>query len=153
SEADLMMQAESLGGLVNAYTSTDHLCYHATTSSDLAMDALALLANYVVAPHLSQAVFDRELGVVQRELERDRDDPDTQLEELLNELVHPGHPLAAPVIGYRDRLITLRREDMAAFHARVHTGSNVVIVVVGDIDFDAMQATAARAFDGLPRGT
>lgn len=152
SEADLLRLADDLGGLVNAYTTTDHICYHASVSADRTHDALDMLAQYVVAPRLSNAVFQRELGVVQRELERDRDDPETQLEELVQELLFEGHPHAAPVIGYRDRLVSLTHDDLVAHHARVHSGENVVVVIAGDIDVDSVAQAIATTFDGLARG-
>ncbi|MCB9853764.1 MAG: insulinase family protein [Phycisphaerales bacterium] len=152
SEEDLLRLADDLGGLVNAYTTTDHICYHANVSADRTRDAIDMLAQYVVAPKMSRAVFQRELGVVQRELERDRDDPETQLEELVQELLFEGHPHAAPVIGYRDRLLSLTYEDLLAYHARVHSGENVVIVIAGDIDVETIADDVATIFAGLVRG-
>lgn len=152
SEGELMQLADELGGLVNAYTTTDHICYHANVAAEGTVASLNLLAQYVVAPRLSREVFDRELGVVQRELERDRDDPETQLEELVQELLYEGRPHAAPVIGYRDRLVTLTHADLVAHHQRVHTGENVIVVVAGDIGIDAISSAIAASFSGLSRG-
>lgn len=152
SEEDMLRLADELGGLVNAYTTTDHICYHANVASERTRDALDMLAQYVVAPRMSRAVFERELGVVQRELERDRDDPETQLEELVQELLYDGHPHAAPVIGYRDRLVSLTHEDLIARHEQVHTGENVIVVIAGDIEIDATSASIAAIFASLKRG-
>ncbi len=152
SEADLLKLADALGGLVNAYTTTDHICYHATVEGDQTPAALDMLGQYVVSPRLSAEVFHRELGVVQRELERDRDDPETQLEELVQELLYEGHPHAAPVIGYRDRLVTLTHEDLIAHDKRVHSGENVIVVVAGDIDIDDISTLVCDIFKGLARG-
>ncbi|MCA9254425.1 MAG: insulinase family protein [Phycisphaerales bacterium] len=152
TEEAMLRLADDLGGLVNAYTTTDHICYHANVSADRTRDALDMLPQYVVAPHLSRAVFQRELGVVQRELERDRDDPETQLEELVQELLYDGHPHAAPVIGYRDRLLSLTYEDLVAHNHRVHCGENIVVVIAGEIELDAMTDGVAALFETLPRG-
>lgn len=152
SESDLLELADDLGGLVNAYTTMDHICYHANVAAAQAGDALEMLGQYVVAPHLSRAVFDRELGVVQRELERDRDDPETQLEELVQGLLYEGHPHAAPVIGYRERLVTLTHEDLLRRHGAVHAGENLVVVIAGEIDIDAVSERISTLFAQTPRG-
>lgn len=151
SERELVEISDAIGGLSNAYTSVDHICHHVTTARENLAHAVEVFADFVTRPLLSKAVFERELGVVQRELERDRDDPDVQLDELLHETIYSGHPLQHPVIGHRNRLLELTHEDILAYHRKVHAADNIVVVIAGDIDLDAAQAIVARAFEGLSR--
>lgn len=151
SERELTDLADSIGGLVNAYTAHDHICFHATTAVDDFPTALELLADWIVYPAFTPEVFRRELGVVQRELERDRDEPETQLEEILHAALYRGHPMAYPVIGFRESLLTLTHDDIVAYHHRFHSADRTTLVVAGDIEInDAVKAVAA-AFRDLPR--
>ncbi len=151
TERELVEISDAIGGLSNAYTSVDHICHHVTTARENLEQAVEVFADFLTQPLLSKAVFERELGVVQRELERDRDDPDVQLDELLHENIYSGHPLQHPVIGHRNRLLELTHEDILAYHRQVHAADNVVVVIAGDIDLDHAQTIVARAFDGLVR--
>ncbi len=151
SEQALLELADSIGGLVNAYTACDHICYHANVSCEHLATVVKLLADWVVRPALSREVFARELGVVQRELERDRDDPETQLEELLHELVYRGHPLRHPVIGHPAGLGRLTHEDLVGHHGRVHSPENITVAIAGDVLLDESVGVVQAAFAGLER--
>ncbi len=151
TERDILTLCDALGGLVNAYTSDDHICYHAVTSRERFSTTVGLLADWAVRPAMTEAVFRRERGVVLRELERDRDDPQTQLEELLAAAVYRGHPLQYPIIGYREAIERLTLKDLVGYHARTHVPGNIVVVIVGDVEPDFALATVRSAFAGISR--
>jgi len=151
TEKQLIEQADELGGLCNAYTSCDHICYFINTPVENMAGAVDLLAGYVVRPELSEAVFRRELGVVQRELERDRDDPDVQLEELFHEIMYPGHPMRHTIIGHREQLLALRYDDIVRFHAIAHAPENIVVVIAADAPADHVVRLVCGAFGDLRR--
>ncbi|MFQ5429889.1 MAG: M16 family metallopeptidase, partial [Phycisphaerae bacterium] len=146
SEAELLSLGESLGGLVNAYTAVDHICHHVTVSPEHIPHAIEMFADYVTGPRLSQAVFERERIVVLRELEQDRDDPEAQLEEMLSGILYRGHPLAYPVIGRREGVAALTREDLLNYYRQTHVPDGVVVVIAGDLDPDATARTILEAF-------
>jgi|GEM_PF-3464012 len=152
SEADMLRVADEMGGLMNAYTSVDHLCYYGTAPIEQVDDLMSVLADYAIRPHLSQAVFERELGVVQRELERDRDDPDVQLEEIAGELAYRGHPLAQPIIGHRSLLTALTHQDLIDWYRTTHGGENAIVVIAGAIDPTEALARIGKHMADLPRG-
>lgn len=147
-EAELLALGDSVGGLVNAYTCCDHICHHAITARENLATVVEMFADYVTCPRLSQEVFDREMGVVQRELERDRDDPETRLDEMLHEVMYRGHPMQYPVIGLRPALVGLRRDDLLAYYQQTHKPENVVAVITGDISLDDAASVVAAAFAG-----
>ncbi len=153
NEADLLRIADEMGGLMNAYTSVDHLCYHGTAPVEQMDRLMGVLADYTIRPHLSTAVFERELGVVQRELERDRDDPDVQLEEIAGELAYRGHPLAQPIIGQRSLLTALTHGDLIDWYRCTHGGENTIVVIAGAVDPNEAMTCMAKYMSDLPRGT
>ncbi|MCZ6683383.1 MAG: pitrilysin family protein, partial [Planctomycetota bacterium] len=151
TEREIGELSEAIGGLINAYTCDDHICYHATSRREHLQTAVELLADWTARPALSDRVFDRELGIVQRELERDRDEPDTQLDELIHEVMYPRHPVRYPIIGHRESLMRLTARDLANYHARTHVPDNVVVVLVGDLDIERALPAVCRAFAGFER--
>ncbi|RIK66250.1 MAG: hypothetical protein DCC65_10585 [Planctomycetota bacterium] len=148
-EAAIMALGDSIGGLNNAYTSVDHMCYHVTAESRHLAEALELVADWIVRPTLSRQVFEREMGVVRREWESDRDDPQTLLDELLYETVYRKHPLGHPVIGRAESLERLSYEDVVEYHRRTHVPSGCVLVIAGQVDIEAGLKAAVQAFDGF----
>lgn len=150
-EREMGRIGESMGGLINAYTTTDHICHHVGTTRENLSTAVEVFSDLLIRPLLSRAVFEREMGVVQRELERDRDEPDTQLEEMLYEVAYIGHPLQYPVIGHRTGLISLTHDDVLAYHRQLHVPDNIFVVIVGDIDLDEAVEAVATHFEAMQR--
>ena len=63
----------------------------------------------------------------------------------------PDHPYGRPADELSYARIT--RRDVAAYHARMYTGKNVIVAVAGTFDPDAARPKLTRAFSELPGGT
>lgn len=151
TEAEIWTISESIGGLTNAYTAQDHICYHVSAPREHTQTCIEMLADWTVRPDLSEAVFRREIGVVLRELERDRDDPAVQLDEMLYQTMYPRHPMRHPVIGYPDAIVRLKHSELVEFHRRTHAADNCVVVACGALDVDETMAWIGEAFSGFER--
>src|SRR3989475_3943792 len=73
SAADSRRILEEIGNNTNAYTTVDHTAYYINTTTAHWRTALELLADWMFHSSITPAEFEREKGVVQRELEQDRD--------------------------------------------------------------------------------
>jgi len=73
TEAEGRQLLESIGNNSNAYTTKEHTCFYINTASRYFDTALDLLSDWVGNASFPQADFDREMAVVQRELEKLRD--------------------------------------------------------------------------------
>lgn len=142
---------DEIGGNANAYTSYDVTCYYINTAREHAATAVSLLGNWITAPIFPEEAFDREWGVVQRELERDVDDPDRQVFYLMMETMYPGHPARFPIIGHQPVVQTLKKEDIVGYYHRMYVPDNIVVAIVGDIDLDQMLGTVSKKFAGFKR--
>ncbi len=141
-----------IGGQANAYTTLDHTCYYISASSSRTDECIDLVADWLVRPRFTKADFEREHGVVQRELEKGRDEPNRQAWYAHMANAFRGHPAAVPVIGYAEPLAALTWEDIRAYHERMYIPQNTIFVVVGDVEIDHVLGEAREAFAGWPRG-
>lgn len=71
------------------------------------------------------------------------DDLDRHVYDLLHEKVFADHGLRWPVLGYKHTVEALTRQNMADYHAQYYSPSNVVLIVAGNVDPDAVLKTAA----------
>ena len=77
------------------------------------------------------------------------DDPETKLEEAIDELALTVHPYRYPVVGRREDLAHLTLADLRAFYSDHYGPDNAILVVAGDVDQDRVLAEAGRLFGGL----
>lgn len=125
---------EAIGNNANAYTTADHTAYHINTSTEHWRTALELLGDWMLNSSITPEEFEREKGVVQRELEQGLDDPGQVLTQIALEARFKIHPGRYPVIGYKELVQKVTREDLLTYYQRMYTPNNMTLVVVGDID-------------------
>jgi zinc protease len=151
SEEESRILLLKIGGDSNAYTTYDHTAYYINTASKYLDTAVDLLSDWITRPAFPDSEFQRELGVVQRELERSQDDPDTQLHQLTMKLLFADHPAQFPVIGYKQDIQTLTKADVVNYWRNRYIPDSVIVSVCGDIDLDQAQATVLKYFADFTR--
>lgn len=137
---------ESIGNNANAYTTEDHTAYYIHTTSDHWATALDLLADWMLNSTIAETEFLREKGVVQREIEQDLDNPQRRLWQLSRETQYKVHPARYPVIGYKELVQQVSRDDLLTYYRRMYAPNNMILVVVGDVDTQDAVARIRMAF-------
>lgn len=78
--------------------------------------------------------------------------PDNFLEVLEEKTVYAGHPYAVSPNGTIDTISKLKVEDLRAYHKKVMQTSQLLLVIVGDLEPQAIQRKVAATLGKLPRG-
>src|SRR5215831_14591918 len=133
SEAESRRLVEAIGNNSNAYTTVDHTAYYINTTTEHWRTALELLADWMLYSSIAPEEFEREKGVVQRELEQDLDNPEQMLAQIAMETRFQVHPVRYPVIGYKELVQKVTRDDLVRYYQRMYTPNNLLLVVVGDV--------------------
>lgn len=97
---------------------------------------------------LAPAVFEREREVVRNELRQRQDRDDAA--PLDAALFPPTHPYHRGVIGTLSSLDAITLADVCEFYAGRYTPENAVMVVVGAVELNQVQALSNRMLRGLP---
>lgn len=64
------------------------------------------------------------------------DDPSDVAFEQFTQSVFEGHPLERPVLGTRDSIRAMTRDDIAGYHHRRYTPGSSVVAMAGSVDHD-----------------
>ncbi|MGQ9862061.1 MAG: M16 family metallopeptidase [Thiobacillaceae bacterium] len=138
------------GGRENAFTSRDHTVYHQTLQADRLELAFRLEADRMVNLLLSPEEYAKEIQVVMEERRlRTEDDPQALLYEALMATAYMTHPYRHPVIGWMDDLKHMRLEDARDWYHRWYAPNNATLVVVGDVQPEAVFALAEKYFGAI----
>lgn len=138
-----------IGGQSNAYTSLARTCYYISATSSKTNECIDLIADWMARPEITQSDFNREHGVVQRELEMGKDDSNRQLWYAQAANIFQNHPAGVPVIGYAEPLSKLTYQDVLEYHSKTYIPQNMVFVVVGDVDTQQVLDKICKAFAGF----
>ncbi len=85
-------------------------------------------------------------------LRDDEDNPDGFLQVLQDRVIYAKHPYANDVRGTLDTISRFTAADLRAYHQKVIQTSQLLLVVVGDLDAKDLQKRIADSFGRLPRG-
>lgn len=125
---------ETKGAITNAATSKDFTHYYITIPSkdfDLAME---LHADMMLNPMIPRNEMEKERKVVLEEISKDLNSPEKLLQENLNSMLYTKHPYKRRVIGRSDVIETISRERVLDFYNSHYAPSNMVTIVIGDVD-------------------
>ncbi|MBP6507958.1 MAG: insulinase family protein, partial [Opitutaceae bacterium] len=148
---DISATVQAHGGDINAYTTFDRTVYYIDLPSAAVDTAVELLADMVLHSTLPADEVAREKDVILREIAMGQDDPDHRLGETLFETTFHAHPYRYPIIGHREVFAAVTREDLWEYYRKRYVPNNLVVVVVGDIDLDAAEASVVRHFGAAKR--
>jgi len=125
---------ETKGAITNAATSKDFTHYYITIPSkdfDMAMD---LHADMMMNPLIPRNEMEKERKVVLEEINKDLTSPNKILYENLNSMLFKTHPYKRRVIGKSGVIETITRDNVLNFYNSHYSPSNMVTVVIGDVD-------------------
>lgn len=146
------LDAERLGADVNAHTDKDHTAYHMQGLAQHAGQFIRMLGDIVQNSTFPQDELTREREVILQEFLEDGDDALSAAYKLFDQACFGSHAIAQPVIGTRDCIERVSRDDLLGYVQRQYSGANVVVGVAGNIDPAVMVEHAREAFGKMTPG-
>ncbi len=121
-----------MGGTDNAFTTLDVTTYHQeVAASDLATAMRMEADRFVNALIPADQVGPEHEVVLEERRQRTDVSPRARFREALTAALWGSHPRGRPVIGSRDDIRAIGREDLVAFHLARYAPGNCVLVVQG----------------------
>jgi predicted Zn-dependent peptidase len=102
-------------------------------------------------PRFDADGLERERGVILEELKESIDSPQDRVGLILNELMWPGQALGRDIIGSRESINGLNRNDMLKYMMECYGPGNSVVAIAGDLDHDDIISAVEEAFSGWPK--
>jgi predicted Zn-dependent peptidase len=150
SAQQIAEEVEAVGGEMNAFTTREHTAYYIRLLDESVDLALDILSDVVWAPAFRPDEVDCERQVILEEIRMHGDTPDELVHSLFSEALFPGQPVGREVLGDRDAIVAMTRDEIAQFHGHHYRAGNLVVAAAGNLDHDRMvDAIAARFTGGL----
>jgi zinc protease len=138
------------GGDENAFTGRDYTAYFQTLAKDRLAVSLELEADRMRNLLLLEEEFLKEVEVVKEERRmRTEDNPNSLTFEQFNTVAYEASPYRIPVIGWMSDLDALQVDDLRTWYRKWYAPNNATLVVVGDVEPQAVVELAERYFGPL----
>jgi zinc protease len=139
-----------VGGNENAFTSTDYTGYFQRVPREQLARMMEFEADRMTGLVLKDENVLPERDVVLEEFNmRVANNPDARLTEQIMAALYLNHPYGRPVIGWRQEIEKLDREDALAFYKRFYAPNNATLVIAGDVDAKELRPLVERTFGAV----
>ena len=152
SARDISEQIESVGGVLNAYTSREQTAFHARILKDDVPLALDIVGDILTNPAFAADEIEKERQVVLQELGQARDTPDDIVFDHLQSAIFKDQPLGWPILGEEKTVNAFDREMLKGYMATGYRAGGMTLVASGKVEHAAMVKLAADKCGGLVAG-
>jgi zinc protease len=140
-----------VGGNENAFTSTDYTGYFQRVPRDQLARMMEFEADRMTGLILKDENVLPERDVVLEEFNmRVANNPDARLTEQIMAALYLNHPYGRPVIGWRQEIEKLDREDALAFYKRFYAPNNAILIIAGDVEAAEVRPLVEKFYGPIP---
>src|SRR5256884_1130308 len=107
-------EMDSVGGMLDAFTSKEQICFNAKVLDEHLPIAFDVIADLVLRPKFDSEDVKKERKVVLEEIKMDLDNPEYLLHEIFTRGFWPGHPLGRPILGTPETVKKFNRDALCA---------------------------------------
>jgi predicted Zn-dependent peptidase len=139
---------DAIGAESNAFTTKESTCYWVRLLDQDLATGFDVLSEMIQRPAFRQNEIDAERQVVIEEINMNEDDPDDVSFENFSTVVFVDHPLEAPVLGTRDSIRAMTRDDILGYWKRRYGAGSMVVAAAGSVDHETVVDMVAERFGG-----
>jgi predicted Zn-dependent peptidase len=143
---EIAKEIDSVGGVLNAFTSREFSCYYAKVLAKRLPLAIDLLSDIVLHSVLDPDEIEKERRVILQEIHMVDDTPDDQVHELFCQTFWENHPLGHSILGTWETVGNISRDHLLSFLEDRYCGKNILICAAGDLKHEQLVENIDRAF-------
>lgn len=144
---DIAEQLDRIGGVYNAFTSKEYMGFWVKVDSAHYEIALDILSDIIFNSQMEEKNIILEKKVVLEEINMVRDNPQSYIFDLWEELLYGGdQPAGWPILGTKASLGRIARKDLLAYAKKQFNGENAVVVAAGDFSGKKISAAVEKYF-------
>ena len=137
---------ENVGGELNAFTTKEETCIHASFLKEHIDKAMDLFADVIFNSTFPENEMEKEKEVILDEINSYRDTPADEIFDEFENLIYRGHQLGRNILGTIDLVEHYTRDDIVKFRNRHYAPDRMVLACIGNISFDAFLKLATKYF-------
>ena len=149
STSQILNRLELVGADLNAYTTKEYTCIHASLLRQHLERTMDLFEDILFHSTFPEDEMEKERGVILDEIASYLDQPEEAIQDDFEALLFKGHPIGENILGTPETVAKLDINDIKAFTAATHNTNEMVFAVFGDYDFSKIIKLGEKYFGGV----
>lgn len=141
---------ENVGGDINAYTTKEKICFHASVLNNYTDRAIELLTDICFASTFPEKSIQKEKEVILEEMAMYLDSPDEAILDEFDEIVYPNHPIGRNILGTTESVSGFTREDLQQFINQNIDTERIILSITSSDKFDKIKKMAEKWLGNIP---
>ncbi|WP_207429298.1 pitrilysin family protein [Pedobacter sp. SYSU D00535] len=146
----ILNRLESVGGDLNAYTTKEYTCIHASFLNPHLERALDLFEDLVFHSTFPLNEMAKEKSVILDEIASYQDQPEEAIQDDFEDLLFAGHELGRNILGTEETVKALEQTDILHFLASNYNTEEIVVGVIGSYDYKKLCNLFNKLFGQVP---
>jgi predicted Zn-dependent peptidase len=146
SSADIAKEIDSVGGVLNGFTSCEYSCYYAKVLARKLPLAIDLISDIVLNSVFNLDEIEKERRVILQEIYMLEDTPDDYIHDLFSQNFWQGHPVGLPILGNRETVGGISRGGLFDLLKRRYCGENILICAAGNLEHQEIADRIGEVF-------
>jgi predicted Zn-dependent peptidase len=146
---DIAREVDRLGGMLDAFTSKEMVCFNTRVLDEHLPKAFDILADMVLEPKFAADDIAREQSVILEEIGMAQDNPEDLVHELFTQNFWSTHALGKPILGTPETVSAFTRDTLFQWFRRSYAPNQIVITAAGHLTHAQLVDLAAAHFSKL----
>ena len=125
---------DGIGGEFNAFTHKEYTGYYIKAGKNNIEICLDLLSDMLQNSLLEASEIEKEKGVIVEEINLYEDTPMRKIGDIYEQLLYGDTPLGWDVVGEKEIVRSLKRDDFTSYLGSYYSPSNMSVVVAGGVE-------------------
>lgn len=138
STNQILNRLELVGADLNAYTTKEYTCIHASLLKQHLERAIDLFEDLIFHSTFPEDELDKERGVILDEIASYQDQPEEAIQDDFEALLFSDHPIGKNILGTPESVNALGKADIDEFIAHNYNTGEMVFGIFGDYDFNKL---------------
>jgi predicted Zn-dependent peptidase len=145
----ILNRLESVGADLNAYTTKEYTCIHASFLNPYLDRTLELFNDIIFHSTFPEDEMEKEKSVILDEIASYQDQPEEAIYDDFEDLLFSNHPLGRNILGTAQSIEGISREDVLQFIADNYHTDKIVVAVIGNYTFSKLIKTGSKHYESI----
>lgn len=146
----ILNRLEVVGGDLNAYTTKEYTCIHASFLRPHVERALDLFEDVIFHSTFPQEELEKEKGVILDEIASYLDQPEEAIQDDFEGLIFAEHPLGRNILGTPKTVEALAQKDLINYIEQNYRTADMVIGILGNYEQKKIERLLEKIFGSIP---
>ncbi|MEH3115930.1 M16 family metallopeptidase [Pedobacter terrae] len=146
STNQILNRLESVGADLNAYTTKEYTCIHASFLNPYLDRTLDLFNDILFHSTFPEEEMEKEKSVILDEISSYLDQPEEAINDDFEDMLFTGHALGNNILGTTETVQNFTREDVINFRKANYRTNEIVVAVLGNYNLNKVVSKGSKHF-------